>query len=96
MNDFHTLSNQTLEEVADFFESSWPNADVDLIDGTLTISVPNGQYVINKHGVTHQIWVASPFTGAHHFHYKDQTWVCTRTAKPLKDFLSTELRDYAS
>ena len=96
MDDFHKRSNDMIEEVADFFDSSWPHADVDLIDGTLTVSLPKGQYVINKHGVTKQIWVASPFTGAHHFHFREGVWRCTRTDVTLHDFLLTESRDNAT
>jgi frataxin len=97
MDDFHKTSTQTLEEVTDFFESSWPNADVDLLEGTLTVNLPKGhQYVINKHGVTRQIWVSSPFTGAHHFHFTDNTWHCTRTDIRLEDFLLNERDTYAS
>ncbi len=91
MEDFHLISNQILEELMDFFESSWPDADVDLLDGTLTVTLPKGrQYVINKHGVTRQIWVSSPFTGAHHFHMKNGHWRCTRTDMRLEDLLLNE------
>jgi len=96
MEDFHKISEKMLEVVGDFFESTWPKADADLVDGTLTVSVPNGQYVINKHGVTQQIWVASPFTGAHHFRFKEGVWRCTRTEISFQDFLVNERRDHAS
>lgn len=97
MDDFYSISTLTLEEVAEFFESSWPQADVDLLDGTLTVLLPNHQqYVIHKHGVTRQIWVASPFTGAHHFHYKESRWYCTRTGTSLQDLLIAERDTYAS
>jgi frataxin len=97
MDDFYTVSTIILEEVAEFFESSWPLADVDLLDGTLTVTLPhNRQYVIHKHGVTRQIWVASPFTGAHHFHLKEGQWRCTRTSKGLQDLLLAERDAYAT
>lgn len=97
MDDFYTVSTLVLEETAEFFESSWPQADVDLLDGTLTVTVPQDQqYVIHKHGVTHQIWVASPFSGAHHFHFKEGQWRCTRTGTGLQDLLSTERDAHAT
>ncbi len=97
MNDFHLLANQTLEDLADFFESSWPEADVDLLDGTLTVTLPRGrQYVINKHGVTRQVWVSSPFTGAHHFQMKNNEWKCTRTDVRLQDLLLNERNIHAA
>lgn len=97
MDNFYALSTLILEEVAEFFESSWPQADVDLLDGTLTVILPNQhQYVINKHNITHQIWVASPFTGAHHFHLKEEEWCSTRTGISLQEFLMNERDTYAS
>jgi frataxin len=97
MDDFHTTSTAILEEVADFFEASWPFADVDLIADTLTVTLPHSrQYVIHKHGITRQIWVASPFTGAHHFHFQDGQWVCTRTGVRFLDLLITERDHHAS
>lgn len=97
MDDFYSVSTLILEEIADFFESSWPHADVDLLEGTLTVILPtHQQYVINKHGVTRQIWVASPFTGAHHFHLKEDQWCSTRTGVSLQEFLITERDTYAS
>ena len=91
MDDFYTVSTLILEEVSEFFESSWPQADVDLLDSTLTVTLPHGQqYVIHKHGVTRQIWLASPFTGAHHFHLKEGEWRCTRTGTRLQDLLMAE------
>ena len=86
-----------LDKLADFFESSWPGADVDLLDGILTVTLPQGQqYVINKHGVTRQIWVSSPFTGAHHFRLKDEQWTCTRSDMRLEDLLLKERNAHAA
>src|SRR3990167_8979968 len=97
MDDFHKVSSQMLEEMTDFFESTWPQADVDYLDETLTVTLPKGyQYVINKHGVTRQIWVSSPFTGAHHFHFKEGLWICTRTQVRLEDLLFQERNTHAT
>lgn len=97
MDDFYSVYTLILEEVAEFFESSWPQADVDLLDGTLTVILPTQQqYVIHKHGVTCQIWVASPFSGAHHFHLKEGQWRCTRTGTCLQEFLVFERDTYAA
>jgi frataxin len=97
MDDFYRNSSIVLEEVATFFESSWNLADVDLLEGTLTVTLPHKQqYVLHKHGVTKQIWLASPFTGAHHFRLKEGQWVCTRTGVRLQDLLLAERDAYAS
>ena len=48
-------------------------------------------YLLNYHGVTHQIWLASPLTGAHHFRLQDGRWVSTRGTEDLITLLETEL-----
>lgn len=91
MNEFHPVADQMLTQLADFFDSSWPEADVDLLGDALTVILPTRkQYVINKHGVTQQIWVSSPFSGAHHFRYSQGIWTCTRTGIRLEDLLEKE------
>lgn len=97
MNDFHAVSTHTLEELANFFEISWPEAEVDLLDESLTVSLHNDlHYLINKHEVTQQIWLASPFTGAHHFYLKNGQWWCTRTNICLEALLCQERDTYAT
>ena len=97
MDDFYNASTLILEELAEFFESSWNLADVDLLGDTLTVTLPhNQQYVIHKHGITRQIWVASPFTGAHHFQLKEGQWYCTRRGLRLQDLLITERDAHAA
>ncbi|MBY0292374.1 MAG: iron donor protein CyaY [Alphaproteobacteria bacterium] len=97
MNNFHAVSTHTFEELADFFETSWPEADVDLLDETLTVSLQNDlHYLINKHEVTQQLWLASPFTGAHHFYLKNGQWWCTRTNLNLEELLRQERDTYAT
>lgn len=97
MTTFHHLSALALAQAAEFFEHSFPEADVDLLEDILTITLPEGgQYVINRHGVTQQIWVSSPFTGAHHFAYYNNDWKNTRTSLSLADFLRQEGSLYAA
>lgn len=97
MEDFHNASARILEEVTDFFDTSWPDAEVDFLEDTITVTLPtHDQYVINKHGVTHQIWVSSPFTGAHHFCLKEGEWICTRTGIRLENLLRYERDAYAA
>jgi frataxin len=96
MDDFDKTSTQILEELAEFFET-WPQAEVDLLDDSLSATLPKGrQYLINKHGVTRQIWLSSPFTGAHHFHLQNGQWRCTRTDVRLEDLLIEERKIHAA
>ena len=97
MDDFDSKANQKLEQLSHFFEDFWPHADVDLFEDSLVINLPGGlQYLINKHGVTCQIWLSSPFTGAHHFKRKNDIWVHTRSDEQLEHFLQHEKTDHAS
>jgi len=48
-------------------------------------------YLLNYHGVTHQIWLASPLTGAHHFRLQNGRWVSTRSNDELTSLLENEL-----
>jgi iron donor protein CyaY len=97
MDNFDSAANQKLEELAHFFEEFWSKADVDLLEDSLMVNLSERhQYLINKHGVTHQIWVSSPFTGAHHFKYKEGSWVSTRTDESIEAFLQHEKNAHAS
>jgi frataxin len=97
MDDFHQSAALILEEMADYFESSWPEADVDLLEDSLAVHLHDGkQYLLNKHGVTQQIWLSSPYSGAHHFALKNGHWHCTRTDKRLEDLLHQERKSYVS
>lgn len=57
----------------------------------LIVKSPSGTYQINYHGVTDQIWLSSPLTGAHHFEYKNDTWISTRSKQSLNEILFSEI-----
>lgn len=48
-------------------------------------------YLLNYHGVTQQIWLASPLTGAHHFRFVEGVWISTRGTAELVALLEEEL-----
>jgi iron donor protein CyaY len=59
---------------------------------SLAFDLPDGRpYLLNYHGVTHQIWLASPLTGAHHFRLQEGRWVSTRSDDELISLLEREL-----
>lgn len=59
---------------------------------SLAFDLPDGRpYLLNYHGVTHQIWLASPVTGAHHFRFQEGRWISTRSTDELFSFLEAEL-----
>ncbi len=66
--------------------------DVDINGQELVLNNVKGTYQINYHGVTQQIWVSTPVTGAHHFEYRDADWVSTRDKdKKLWTLIKDEL-----
>lgn len=59
---------------------------------SLAFDLPDGRpYLLNYHGVTQQVWLASPLTGAHHFRFQDDHWISTRGTDDLIALLETEL-----
>jgi len=70
------------------------HVEVDYDGKMLQIFLPNGlEYLINFHGTTSQIWLASPVSGAHHFDYRAGNWHSTRQEISLNVLLAQELKD---
>lgn len=96
---FHQHANQILDDLTDYFESVEDDygLDVDFVSETLTVTLASGlQYVINKHGVSRQIWLSSPFTGAYHYDYKEGQWTDTRNGHEIMSFIKDELASHAA
>ncbi|MCX7344031.1 MAG: iron donor protein CyaY [Proteobacteria bacterium] len=77
-----------LSDLSDLLESGY---DVDHSQDALLINHAKGQFLLNYHGVMDQIWLSSPLSGAHHFAYQDNQWLCTRTGSALEDILRHDL-----
>ena len=92
---FEQLAKQTLESFMDVIDEELGGyLDVDMNNGILTIELDNGgQYIINKHGSSRQIWMSSPMSGATHFAYDEEgkAWVSTKGEGNLKEILEDEL-----
>jgi frataxin len=59
---------------------------------SLAFDLPDGRpYLLNYHGVTQQIWLASPVSGAHHFRLQEGRWISTRGTDELVALLESEL-----
>ena len=92
---FEALAKATLERFMDAIDEAMGDVlDVDIQGGVLTIEMDSGgQYVINKHAPSRQIWVSSPASGAAHFDHDGDTakWVSSRGGASLCELLSDEL-----
>ena len=76
--EFIKLSEQTLQNILDKIEEADKEykIEIDLIDGILNIDLPDGgQYIINKHLASKEIWLSSPKSGASHFSYQEDEWL---------------------
>lgn len=97
---FHERADAVLEALEEALEEAASEHDIeaDLHHGILTLSIPEiGEYVINKHSPTTQIWVSSPISGALHFAYDDieDQWKCTQSDQRLHELLTEELAEHA-
>ncbi len=97
---FHDKADEILEEIFTQIDgiAEENNIDTDLLNGVLSIKTEdNGEYVINKHEPTKQIWFSSPFSGASRFNFDEakQQWV-NDLGEPISDFLFDELKELAN
>lgn len=92
---FQTLADDTLDQVmAAVEEACGDRAEVELNAGILTIQPEaGGQFVLNKHGPTKQLWLSSPGSGAWHFAWDEGAgaWRSTRGPETLTDILARDL-----
>ena len=89
-SSYQTQAFKTMEAIADVLENH-NDLEIDFDGKALQISLSDGkQYLINFHGVTSQLWLSSPFSGAHHFEYKSEQWKSTRMNMDLNMLLETE------
>lgn len=81
------IIDETLENILDQTED-FEDLDIEFSDGKLVIEFEDGiKFIINRQSAANQIWFAEP-RGGWHFDYKDSEWVCTKTGRKLKTFLS--------
>ena len=93
-SQFHREADSTLTRLAEALEAADGDAlDVEYQGGILTIDLADGrQYVLNKHGPSRQLWLASPFSGASHYQFAaGARWVGTRGHGDLAHLLAREL-----
>lgn len=82
-----TIAMHALQEYADKLENDF---DLDIDGDFLKITHPKGQFLLNYHPTLNQLWLSSPLSGAHHFHYTNE-WLCTRSGKNLSEILQNDL-----
>ena len=91
--EFHALADAALEALESALEAApgAKNIEAELLNGILEISAGPGDFVINKHLPTRQLWFSSPISGAARFSYNGSDWVHPGTDETLESFLMREL-----
>jgi iron donor protein CyaY len=94
--EYTQLAETILQNIYDAIEAADTSylLDYDLLDGILNIETRDGgEYIINKHNASQQIWVSSPISGACRFsyHHENQTWIGPH-GENLLEVLKSDLR----
>jgi frataxin-like iron-binding protein CyaY len=66
---FTKLATEEISEIYNLIETAIPDLDIDLINDVLYINTEKGDYVINQHYPSQQIWLSSPISNAGYFNY---------------------------
>lgn len=67
--EFVKLASKEINEIYDSLEDMNFEEDFDLISDVLYIYTKKGDYVVNQHSPTQQIWLSSPISNAGYFNY---------------------------
>lgn len=89
--DFDKLAYDEIQRIFDYTDEL--GIDVDILGDILHIYLEDGgEYVINKHRASQQIWVSSPISGADKFSYLEDIENWKSGENILFDKISNELK----
>jgi CyaY protein len=77
-NEFHSVADQTIEQIQDAIDDSGADIDYEEVGGVLTLEFDNGSKIIfSKQPPVKQLWMAAR-SGGFHFDYQSDTgqWIC--------------------
>lgn len=91
--DFTQIAEHTLSLIAQTIEEQDPEGliEVDFDSDMLNLTTSRGIYIINKHSVAQEIWLASPVSGPYHFFYTGGFWQ-SKSQFDLLEVLAAELK----
>ena len=89
---FIKLASQEIEYLYEAIESKLLDGDIDLINDVLYIYMDHGDYVINQHSPSKQIWLSSPISNAGYFdyHFDKKQWL-DKNGLSIRTRLSNDL-----
>ena len=91
-SNFTKLAAKEISYLYDVIEDASSDIDIDLFSDVLHIYTAQGEYVINQHSPTQQIWLSSPLSNAGYFSYdmEKQEWL-DKYGLSLRQRLSADL-----
>lgn len=89
---FSELAEEVLARIAQQIElqDREYKIDLEILGDILSIKIPAGEYVVNKHSAAREVWLASPVSGPYHFAYAEGRWK-NKKGIELLSLLSKEL-----
>ena len=94
-DSFLLLAKETINEIFEDLSRSFEHLELDFVENNLNIELENGKvFIISIHEPTTQIWLSSPYSGAHHFKWikEENIWKSTRDENiNLKELLKKEI-----
>ena len=93
---FLSLAKKTINQIFENFSKNFDHLDVDIIENNLNIELEDGKtFIISIHEPSSQIWLSSPYSGAHHFELyskEEIVWLSTRDKNiNLEELLKKEV-----
>jgi frataxin-like iron-binding protein CyaY len=91
-SEFTKLAAAEINFLYDQIELLISDGDLDLMGDVLYIYTAKGDYVINQHSPTQQLWLSSPISNAGYFNYNNltQEWL-DKNNLSLRQRLSQDL-----
>jgi CyaY protein len=87
-SEFEQRVTETLLHIEQAVESGGVDIEFENVGGILTLEFANGSKIIlNKQGVTKQLWVAAK-SGGFHYGYRDGQWINDQSGQELMTELS--------
>jgi frataxin len=89
---FTQLAAKEIDYLYESIESKLIDIDIDLISDVLYIYTDKGDYVINQHSPSKQIWLSSPVSNASYFDYDsdNKQWI-NKQKYSIRSILSLDL-----
>ena len=90
--NFEKVAEEELERIFEILEKD-EDLEVNLAEGVLTIKALNGDYAINKHMATNQIWFSSPVSSLKYFVLHDGRFLEKKSLQlTLEDAITIDLK----